>query len=94
MLSQSEYVGIICDTLKLQKNVALCRHFHSLDKSGLANGTCRYIDVWPINFFNPSELDPFDESSLFMLQLACIINMVSFFFLWRLKFYVLSLVVF
>ncbi|XP_059487148.1 solute carrier family 12 member 9 [Neocloeon triangulifer] len=75
MLTHSEYVGIICDTLKLQKNVALCRHFHSLDKSSLSNSNFTYIDVWPINFFNPSELDPFDESSLFMLQLACIINM-------------------
>ncbi|CAB3369964.1 Hypothetical predicted protein [Cloeon dipterum] len=75
MISPSEYVGIICDTLKLQKNVALCRHFHSLDKSSLASSAYRYIDVWPINFFNPSEVDPFDASSLFMLQLACIINM-------------------
>jgi solute carrier family 12 (potassium/chloride transporters), member 9 len=76
-MSPSEYVGIVCDTLRLQKNVALCRHFHLLDKSSLASSNYRYIDVWPMNFFNPSEMDPFDESSLFMLQLACIINMVG-----------------
>jgi potassium/chloride transporter 9 len=69
---------MICDTLKLQKNVALCRHFHALNKAAIATTrSLLYIDVWPVNTFYPSELDPFDESSLFMLQLACIINMVS-----------------
>lgn len=78
-LSPSEYVGMICDTLKLQKNVGLCRHFHMLDKASIASSRgLRYIDVWPVNMFYPSEGDPFDESSLFMLQLACIINMVSY----------------
>jgi potassium/chloride transporter 9 len=33
--------------------------------------------VWPVNFFQPTDQDPFDTTSLFMLQLACIINMVS-----------------
>ena len=32
--------------------------------------------MWPVNFFQPSDQDPFDTTSLFMLQLACIINMV------------------
>ncbi|KAF4530706.1 hypothetical protein B566_EDAN004947 [Ephemera danica] len=73
-LSRAEYIGMVCDTLKLQKNVVLCRHFQNLNKASIAN-TRKYIDVWPVNTFCPSELDPFDESSLFMLQLACIINM-------------------
>lgn len=38
--------------------------------------TKRYIDVWPINFLNPGENDAFDNTSLFMMQLACIVNMV------------------
>lgn len=37
----------------------------------------QYIDVWPINFPNPSERDAFDTTSLFMMQLACIVNMVA-----------------
>jgi potassium/chloride transporter 9 len=75
-LSPSEYVGMVCDTLKLQKNIGLCRHFHTLDKAVISRNF-HYIDVWPINFLQPNELDPFDESSLFMMQLACIINMVN-----------------
>jgi potassium/chloride transporter 9 len=27
-----EYVGMVADTLKLRKNICLCRHFHNLDK--------------------------------------------------------------
>lgn len=36
----------------------------------------KYIDVWPVNFMNPGENDAFDTTSLFMMQLACIMNMV------------------
>lgn len=32
----------------------------------------KYIDVWPINVFNPTSGDPFDMVSLFMMQLAVI----------------------
>lgn len=36
----------------------------------------KYIDVWPINMFDPKNEDPFNVVSLFMMQLACIINML------------------
>ena len=32
VLNVNEYVGMVADVLKLQKNVCLCRHFHNLDK--------------------------------------------------------------
>lgn len=37
----------------------------------------KFLDVWPVNFLKPSENDAFDTTSLFMMQLACIVNMVQ-----------------
>lgn len=76
-LDSKEFVGMIADVLKMRKNVCLCRHFHNLDKKLISkSASIKYIDVWPVNFFQPGDDDPFDTTSLFMLQLACIINMV------------------
>ncbi|XP_021924714.1 solute carrier family 12 member 9 isoform X2 [Zootermopsis nevadensis] len=76
-LGAIEYVGMVTDTLKMRRNVCLCRHFHNLDKKLIAKSlSMKFIDVWPVNFFQPDDEDPFDTTSLFMLQLACIINMV------------------
>lgn len=72
-----EYVRMIADCLKMSKNVMLCRHFTSLNKSNILNakGTL-FIDVWPINFFRPETASYFDNTCLFILQLATVINMV------------------
>lgn len=76
-LDSTQFVGMIADTLKMKKNICVCRHFHTLDKiSIMKSSSMKYIDVWPVNFFQPDDEDPFDTTSLFMLQLACIINMV------------------
>ncbi|XP_012268605.1 solute carrier family 12 member 9 [Athalia rosae] len=76
-LDKTQYVKMCLDVLKMRKNLCLCRNFHTLDKSSIhKNPNIKYIDVWPVNFFQPTDSDPFDTSSLFMLQLACIINMV------------------
>ncbi|KAK7790737.1 hypothetical protein R5R35_013092 [Gryllus longicercus] len=76
-LDSTQFVGMIADTLKMKKNICVCRHFHNLDKSSIIRSSnVKYIDVWPVNFFQPDDEDPFDTTSLFMLQLACIINMV------------------
>lgn len=76
-LTPEEYVAIICDVLRMKKNICLCRHFHRLDKHLIAKSNhILYIDVWPINVFDPTNNNPFDVVSLFMLQLACIINML------------------
>ncbi|KAL0273450.1 UNVERIFIED_CONTAM: hypothetical protein PYX00_006110 [Menopon gallinae] len=77
-MSDQEYAGIVSDTFKMKKNLCICRYFQNLDKvqmSKKSKGT-RYIDVWPINFFKPDPDDPFDTTSHFMFQLACILNMV------------------
>ncbi|XP_004521821.1 solute carrier family 12 member 9 [Ceratitis capitata] len=74
----AEYVAIMCDVLRMKKNLCLCRHFHRLDKNFIAKSKhLRYIDVWPINVFNPNSNNPFDVVSLFMMQLAVIINMLA-----------------
>lgn len=76
-LQPKEYVQMIEDSLKLQKNVILCRHFHTMNKSIVADskGTS-YIDVWPVNLFRPETASFFDNTCLFMLQFACILRMV------------------
>lgn len=76
-LKPEDYVAMICDVLRMKKNLCLCRHFHRLDKHAIARSNhIRYIDVWPLNVFDPTNNNPFDVVSLFMLQLACIINML------------------
>ncbi|XP_076086381.1 solute carrier family 12 member 9-like isoform X1 [Mytilus galloprovincialis] len=75
--SPSDYVKMIYDSLKLQKNVCICRHFNLLDKSIILKSTTEYyIDVWPLNLFRPYTASIFDDTCLFMLQLACILDMV------------------
>ncbi|XP_043251303.1 solute carrier family 12 member 9 [Colletes gigas] len=77
-LDPVQYVGMCSDVLKMKKNLCLCRNFHTLNKLQITkNSNLKYIDVWPVNFFQPTDQDSFDTTSLFMLQLACIINMVS-----------------
>lgn len=76
-LDPVQYVGMCSDILKMKKNLCLCRNFHLLNKSQITkNSKFKYIDVWAIDFSQPSDQNPFDTTSLFMLQLACIINMV------------------
>ena len=84
-ISIDDYVGVIEDTLKLQKNICLCRHFQKLNRSEavgsemafrIGSGSKKYIDVWPVNFLSSEETNPADNTSLFMFQLACILNTV------------------
>ncbi len=72
------YVDIVRDVLKLKKNLCICRRFNSLKKETLLSKTAPvYIDVWPLNFLIPELCSQLDSTSLFMLQLSCILNMVS-----------------
>ncbi|CAL1541024.1 unnamed protein product [Lymnaea stagnalis] len=77
-LDITQYVGLIQDALKLQKNVFLCRNFQLLNKESILQPNDKsYIDVWPVNFFRPDTTSYFDNTCLFMLQLACILTMQS-----------------
>ncbi|KAK4880322.1 hypothetical protein RN001_008468 [Aquatica leii] len=71
-----EYVQMISDVLRMNKNICLCRNFSNINTEWNKNNDQQYIDVWPINFLNPTEKDAFDTTSLFMMQLACIVNSV------------------
>ncbi|XP_059801237.1 solute carrier family 12 member 9 [Hypanus sabinus] len=77
-LSGKEYVGIISDSIKMLKNVCLARYFNQLNKADLFNRK-NYevsIDVWPLNPLRPDSANYVDTCSLFLLQMACILNMV------------------
>ncbi|KAG5888656.1 hypothetical protein JTB14_021281 [Gonioctena quinquepunctata] len=75
-LEPLEYVQMMRDVLRINKNLCLCRNFSKLRKDSRSVRSKKYIDVWPVNFLNPGEHDAFDVTSLFMMQLACIVNMV------------------
>ncbi|KAM9313079.1 solute carrier family 12 member 9 [Gastrophryne carolinensis] len=75
-LTQKEYVSIICDALKMHKNIVLARGFPSLLRPGGSN-PAMYIDVWPLDLLRPQASAYVDVCSLFLLQMACILNMAA-----------------
>uniref|UniRef100_H2UY54 Solute carrier family 12 member 9 n=1 Tax=Takifugu rubripes TaxID=31033 RepID=H2UY54_TAKRU len=77
-LSPEEYVGMISDAIKMNKNVCLARYFFQLEgegKNSKVDGSERTIDVWPLNLLQPGSRDYQDVCSLFLLQMACVLNM-------------------
>ncbi|CAL8267810.1 unnamed protein product [Merluccius merluccius] len=79
-LSPEEYVGIVSDAIKMDKNVCLGRYFFELQGEGQdskVDGAERTIDVWPLNLLQPSRCDRVDVCGLFLLQMACVLNMSS-----------------
>ncbi|XP_076000523.1 solute carrier family 12 member 9 [Genypterus blacodes] len=83
VLGPQEYVAIIADAMKMLKNVVLARYFNNFDRtqvlssssSTFGKGTL-YVDVWPVNLLRPDSCSYVDTCSLFLLQIACILNMV------------------
>ncbi|KAI1721983.1 amino acid permease domain-containing protein [Ditylenchus destructor] len=78
-LTTTEYVQTLHDIMNLNKNLCLARHFGRFDReSMLKQDGKRHIDVWPSHLFKPEENGlRWDNSSLFVLQLACILSMSS-----------------
>uniref|UniRef100_A0A1I7YIJ1 Solute carrier family 12 member 9 n=1 Tax=Steinernema glaseri TaxID=37863 RepID=A0A1I7YIJ1_9BILA len=78
-LGDEEYVSILKDVLHLNKNLCVSRHFTFFDKDMvLKNLNKRYIDVWPVDLLKPDQTGlGWDNSCLFLLQLACILSMSS-----------------
>lgn len=82
-LGPQEYVAVIADAMKMLKNVVLARYFNSFDRSDVLSPSFFYpgkrpvyVDVWPVNLLRPDSSSYVDTCSLFLLQLACILNMV------------------
>uniref|UniRef100_A0A914E1C6 Solute carrier family 12 member 9 n=1 Tax=Acrobeloides nanus TaxID=290746 RepID=A0A914E1C6_9BILA len=76
-LDSDEYLHVLHDIMNLNKNLCIARHFSRFDRE-LQFKQCgkRYIDVWPSHLFKQEENSlRWDNSSLFVLQLACILSM-------------------
>lgn len=90
-LQPEEYVSIIRDAIKMGKNVCLGRYFFQLppESKGIrGNDNVDTIDVWPTNLLSPGSASYADVSSLFMLQMACVLNMANRWRRARLRIYV------
>lgn len=73
-LGPQEYVCVIADAVKMLKNIALARYFGEFDRTQALTGSV-FVDVWPVNLLRPDSGAYVDTCSLFLLQLACILNM-------------------
>nr|XP_029511293.1 solute carrier family 12 member 9-like [Oncorhynchus nerka] len=79
VMGPQEYVAVIADAMKMMKNVALARYFHQFDRASTISSPGKgalYVDVWPVNLLRPDSSSYVDTCSLFLLQLACVLNMV------------------
>ncbi|XP_041444935.1 solute carrier family 12 member 9-like isoform X2 [Xenopus laevis] len=81
LLSAKDYVSMICDALKMHKNIVLARNFPLLFRPDASSSSpATYIDVWPLDLLRPQASAYVDVCSLFLLQMACILNMA---YSWR-----------
>uniref|UniRef100_A0A8C6LHY1 Solute carrier family 12 member 9 n=1 Tax=Nothobranchius furzeri TaxID=105023 RepID=A0A8C6LHY1_NOTFU len=80
-LGPQEYVAIISDAMKMLKSVVLARYFNDFERAQVTSPPSStsgkvFVDVWPVNLLRPDSSSYVDTCSLFLLQLACILNMV------------------
>eukprot|EP00064_Thunnus_orientalis_P002122 superscaffoldBa00000147_g2129 len=72
--SEGEYnFGV--DLPSLQAHFPPVRHLEGEGKDSKVDGSERTIDVWPLNLLQPGSRDYEDVCSLFLLQMACVLNM-------------------
>uniref|UniRef100_A0A1A8ITC4 Solute carrier family 12 member 9 n=1 Tax=Nothobranchius kuhntae TaxID=321403 RepID=A0A1A8ITC4_NOTKU len=63
------------------KSVVLARYFNDFERAQVTSPPSStsgkvFVDVWPVNLLRPDSSSYVDTCSLFLLQLACILNMV------------------
>ncbi|XP_049453777.1 solute carrier family 12 member 9-like [Epinephelus fuscoguttatus] len=83
-LLEEEYVSVIADAVKMGKNVTLARYFNQFNReealgtgrkiAGYRNTRGPFVDVWPLNLLRPDSRGYIDICSLFLLQLASVLQ--------------------